>query len=594
MLVRLMSIAISGLVLVAGSAEPATLTASGCESYLLTVSAKYAECRLKAIAIATKTGTAANYTKCDPKLQMAISPTNLAKKCPLALDPTFPTALQDFITGAADGAQVLIAGGAAGQPPIAITCETSSTTTTTTTVIGTSTTTTTTTTQLACTTDTDCLDPADYCSGNVCVVGCRISTDGSVNCGAGLACSPAGHLCLCADCTETNPQLIGPHLCVSGGGTLNDQCIAVACESDTDCAATDYCSGNACVSGCRLSPDNCPSGMTCDAGTHTCTQGPPPPACLTDTDCPAAEYCNGGTCAPGCRPATTVSADTCGDGLECSPADHLCHCSQCFDENPVFNNVPHVCVSGGGTLNDQCIAGCENDLDCLDTADYCNTSTHLCVPGCRPSYTEPNTGQVQADSCGPGLACNAVDHLCQCSNCSETNPQLTGLHACVAGGGTSNDQCIGVDCTTDTDCAAADYCSANACVSGCRLSPDNCPSGTSCDAGTHTCTQGPPPPACLTDTDCPAADYCSGGTCVFGCRISTDGTDNCGAGLACSPADHLCLCSDCTETNPQLIGPHLCVSGGGTLNDQCIAVACETDTDCPSGTSCDAGTHACL
>ena len=128
-------------------------------------------------------------------------------------------------------------------------------------------TTTTTTTLPSCATDTDCA-AADYCSANACVVGCRLSPD---NCGPGLACGPADHLCHCSDCTETNPQLTGPHACFSGGGTTHDQCVLVACEIDTECPRTYlYCSANACVDGCRLSPDNCPGGLSCDAGTHTC------------------------------------------------------------------------------------------------------------------------------------------------------------------------------------------------------------------------------------------------------------------------------------------------------------------------------------
>jgi hypothetical protein len=372
-----------------------------------------------------------------------------------------------------------------------------------------------------------------------------------------------------------------------------------------------------------FSVDCCTAAETCvSTGFPGCHA-----RCTTDADCATGNYCSGTACVPGCQPATSTTADTCGNGLECSPADHLCHCSQCFDENPVFNNVPHVCVSGGGTSNDQCITGCENDLDCLDSTDYCNTSTHLCVHGgCRPSYIEPSTGQVQADDCGAGLACNAVDHLCRCSDCT----QLSGPHLCLSGGGTSNDQCVAVGCETDTDCPAADYCNGGTCVLGCRVSTatatDDCGVGLglACNPANHLCqcsdcTEANPqltgPHLCLsgggtsndqcvavgceTDTDClPSEDFCSGGTCVFGCRISSE---NCGPGLTCiafSAGVDLCQCFSgpvnlCTENNPQLTGPHLCFSGGGTLHDQCIAVGCETDADCPSGRYCNAGTHSC-
>jgi len=238
MLVRLMFLVIPGLVLLAGSAQPATPTTSNCEAYLLTASAKYAQCRLKAIATATKNGTTPDYAKCDPKLQIQTSPTNLAKKCAVTLDPAFPTTLQEFITGAADGAQLLIAGGAAGQPPIAISCETSTTTTT----VSPSTTSTTNRPLEGCGAGCGFFDP---CVGSLV---CTADTNGVCVCpGPGEICS-AG-ICTCV--SDSN--------CLPGHNCVNGHCCIL-----TTCAAQ---SAN-----CGSIPDGC--GGTLDCGTCT-----PPASC---------------------------------------------------------------------------------------------------------------------------------------------------------------------------------------------------------------------------------------------------------------------------------------------------------------------------
>jgi hypothetical protein len=302
--------------------------------------------------------------------------------------------------------------------------------------------------------------------------------------------------------------------------------------------------------------------------------------CRSDDQCTDPRtYCNAGTCAfGGCR-IFSDGTDNCGTGLMCSPETHLCRCHDCgspaflmcIPGTPTTNDVcqtvqclsntdcqtGNICVSGacmpGGpssctsnadcpstqfcSSSGTCVTGCRSD-DVCSAPDYCNSGT--CSPGCR-IFSDGT------DNCGTGLMCSPETHMCRCHDCG------TGtLAICVPGTPTTNDQCVAVACVSNTDCASNQICVSNNCVSGCR-----------------------------SDDVCGVSDYCNAGTCSPGCRIFSDGTDNCGTGLVCSSATHLCRCGVC-PTSP----PTICVPGTPATNDQCVAVACVSNTDCAANQIC--------
>jgi hypothetical protein len=183
-----------------------------------------------------------------------------------------------------------------------------------------------------------------------------------------------------------------------------------------------------------------------------------------------------------------------------------------------------------------------------------------------------------------------------------------------------NRVCIGSDCY---DCPDPYYSSS--CFGWTCNSSGDCPSGYSCTSD-HRCapTSAPPPsgnggPLCTKPSDCPpgsncgADNSCHAGDCsVSGCPSSfvcklaggvpacvpigggSDGgaTSSCQSDKDCpTPAGSKCLSGECVAPADQ------CVDGTQCAKGQCVqgacTPACDANTPCPTGFSCDTAKGVC-
>ena len=146
-----------------------------------------------------------------------------------------------------------------------------------------------------------------------------------------------------------------------------------------------------------------------------------------------------------------------------------------------------------------------------------------------------------------------------------------------------------VTCASDAPCESEAYCSAEGCVAGCRIEPDNCrntPAGLPqrCDATSHVCAPAEAPPTgCTTDEACIAGRYCDAtGHCSAGCRLTPG---DCGFFDTCDPISHTCRAPRCADDLPCPEGT-FCDSAG------LCAAGCGSAADCESGLRCD-DAHRC-
>ncbi len=347
------------------------------------------------------------------------------------------------------------------------------------------------------------------------------------------------------------------------------------CAGDAACEAERYCqpAGGECVVGCRLDPDSCPEGNTCDAETRTC-------GCAEDATCPDEQYCGpNGRCTNGCR------LDGCPEGEACNPQTRMCEEAGPACDRDV--DCPPEQYCGGGSCRPGCriggcgegqvcdaqtrACGCNEDLGCPDE-QYCDEGA--CVEGCR----------LAEGACGEGLRCDEESRDCVCASDEgcDAGEYCDGV-ACTPGCRLEPDDCPGGDCDpmtrrcgcgADADCPGGQFCEDGACAPGCRLNPDDCGEGSQCDPESHTCT-------CASDEACPEGQYCApDGTCDAGCRLDPD---DCGEGLACDADSRECACAS----------DEACAEGEYCADGSCEA-GCRVDPDsCGEGLECDPASHRC-
>jgi len=209
---------------------------------------------------------------------------------------------------------------------------------------------------------------------------------------------------------------------------------------------------------------------------------------------------------------------------------------------------------------------------------------------------------------------------------------------------------ICVNCVTDADCPAAQYCdtalgaclpdqmdgapcvSASQCASGnCRGTCWSCATHADCDAGEWCDVAGICQPVWPNGHSCLTSAECASGACFFGACAACDGHDDCPTGefctldplggrSACAPAkeagapctdprecaDGACrgfVCSDCTDDaacaatefcdvwvcRPTFELGHACAAPRECQSDACYlnaCVACDSQDDCAGDTYC--------
>jgi outer membrane protein OmpA-like peptidoglycan-associated protein len=367
-----------------------------------------------------------------------------------------------------------------------------------------------------------------------------VCSDGDpMNCTSGAQC--ASGICLAGEdvcAPPVDPFFLG---CVStdgDGDNVDDGCnvmrpiclvtatssSCVACLADTDCNDANGCTTDSCTGGvCANAPLS--AGANCAGGV-----------------------CNGSVLAPLC---VTCIDDSAGQDSGCPAGSPGCDTS-----------IPAAPTCGGCTMNTDCADTNDCTTEICTLSECATTSLPVgtpCAGGfCNGSLSEPACAGCVDDDAGNGTdtGCDMSTRYCD----------VSGVPTCVA-------------CLTDTDCADANDCTANACIAGVCETMSETP-GTVCPTG--ICDGDLVAPMCLACID----DVALGGTDT-GCGGITPLCDTSGARacVACiDSAVGLDTDAGCGGTTP------LCTSLGGVAT----CVECEGDGACGSGLLCDEGAGTCV
>lgn len=324
-----------------------------------------------------------------------------------------------------------------------------------------------------CLSGTDCGDSnactSDVCTSNVCS---NPVLPAGTTCATGVCDGSAAALCVaCVDnamgtMTDTGCGDGAPICDVGGAGGP----VCVACLSATDCADTNVCTTEACVSNaCVITPvDAGETGMCADALVCSGPAGTTPNSCVqctsNDQCADPTAFCD--TVANTCGPCT---ADFSGTGAACPEANPFCAftgptmgvCGRCTTNADCEGHTGGpLCdlVSGG------CGTACNVDADCAD-GEWCPDS-RVCAP------QVPNGMSVPAAGPASGM-------------CTET----IGTRTCISGVCFEDDDLCGLPtgetCTDEGVCRSA-ICASNGLCGDCD-SNDDCMGGRVCVVSTGTC-----------------------------------------------------------------------------------------------------------
>lgn len=230
------------------------------------------------------------------------------------------------------------------------------------------------------------------------------------------------------------------------GGTVNCMPPLLLCGADCVNPEADprYCGD------CETS---CPTGFVCEIGM--CSD---PGDCRTNgTGCSGFTYCDEdtGNCLPGCRDAQQCT----GEHEVCDTVAHDCVCSEDFErcdgicvntlDDPRYcgsctRSCPrgHVCADGscidpgdcrfndvgcsGFTYCDQasgeCLLGCENDEQCTEDNEICDTDIHDCdcaldFHRCGPVCVSNDDVDTCGDLCTPCVTPTNASPVCELQAC---------------------------------------------------------------------------------------------------------------------------------------------------------------------------------
>ncbi len=316
-----------------------------------------------------------------------------------------------------------------------------------------------------CDSPADCQGQDSTCAERTCIgmlcgwsyaaAGTECSDVGGTVCdGAGICvecvdptkCQPAG----CLDGVQTLAETCQNNTCVPGGDSIpcdpyvcdGDQCLT-SCDSNTDCAAPNWCDGNTCV------PPN-PTGTGCDedyeCSTGHCVDG----FCCTAPCGGQCEACSqaltqgtNGTCTP--IPLWADPEAECGP-LGCDGAGTCVTCG--YEPTPTGSACPSICSNScAGNI---CLIDCSGK-------DTCKTDTITCPQGliceidCPSDHSCASATVHCPDDYACTVTCSANQHSCDAMvfNCS--------TH------GTCTMNCQGGDTCKNANI----YCGSNACTATC-------------------------------------------------------------------------------------------------------------------------------
>ncbi len=373
------------------------------------------------------------------------------------------------------------------------------------------------------------------------------------------------------------------------------------CEQDSDCPDGLYCAEHVCSTGCRVAPDTCPEGYTCDPATRGCLpeearcssdedcQGPravcDPDSgrcveveCLRDADCPGGgSRCNEQThtCVP-LEPLCTADAD-CPEGRWCDLSVPLGRCLEgcrgpddCPEARPYC--VEHRCLVCPD-CPDPCSPADHGGARC-PSGYFCDDGTHRCVRECRGD----------ADCPGDDEICCTEEDLCRQRRCIHRCEPGGGLYSCPDGWfcdqGTGH--CEACDCEDDSGCGfQGTICDGCRCVPGCRDDAD-CPTGQYCDLEASTCEAG-----CRSDDDCMVWEHCDvEHQCSPRPCVVDEDCPTVPEVFYCDPASNQCR-PGCRSDRDCLDEGHVCEA------NRCVR-GCSSNEDCPRDHVCDPTTYRCV
>lgn len=452
----------------------------------------------------------------------------------------------------------------------------------------------------SCADDNDC-SAGNYCAKNACgdAAGtCTAQPEGCFAvyipvCGCdgktyGNACNAAeagANVASVGECGVTCAELQCPPNSVGvdtdGDGCL-DTCKEVGpgfCQSNADCAATEFCNGPCGQPGtCEAKPNGCfdlwAPVCGCDGTTHS-------NSCDANAVGVAVDY--DGECKVDCPtiacPVGQVAVDTTGDGCaeSCIPQSDACI------PDVQFSDAPGAPVPA---------PSCGPNEFCQATAGTCGSGGGLgvCVPqnqGCPELYA-PVCG---CDGNTYGSACDAINagaqklHDGACITCDLIIDCGPGYQSVDTNGDGCDDSCEPIG----APCGGAD--------------PFACGEDQFCETLEGMCTFGVGTPGTPEPTD-PSADAAAPwapGTCidipqvcpdvyapVCGCDGVTYGND-CERKSAAVSKEHQGVCKDeCPPTIPCPPGEVSYDSNGDGCFDACkpIGEGCLSNVDCPGGSYC--------
>ncbi len=443
---------------------------------------------------------------------------------------------------------------------------------------------------LNCVDDSDCV-PGSYCFFGLCVAGNFCLDDN--DCGEGQDC--VGNVCAIVAPTDSDGD---------GIGNAFDNCLNVPNANQLDSDEDGF--GNAC--------DNCPvfvnpdqQDSDADGVGDACEL-----QCQNNAGCAAGEQCIQGMC------VGDADSDGVIDGSD--NCVNVANANQVNSDGDEFGDACDNCpsISNSNQQNsdaDTVGDACDNclffsNLNQLDSdADEVGDACDNCVQTLNPSQQDSDNDDVgdacevqcvSSNDCAAGLECVAGECTIACNLpqgvCSLDSPDCGGGQACYWPSSRCEPACSG-----DSDCAAAQVCSAFGASSFCAELTRACQSDEECSSLGMVCNEliGACTTAeleqCASNSDCPADSICLDGLgiCLHRRAMSCCTDSACqsysGPGSACG-SSNVCVTGGSSCSSDRDCGA---ASGWSScLNSQCVLYQpkwCVDDSDCGAGQDCVAG-----
>jgi len=222
----------------------------------------------------------------------------------------------------------------------------------------------------------------------------------------------------------------------------------LACTSDDQCAAGEFCALSDCAEPCNPDEETC-EPTDCGGGICVVRDTEPAPAsCLDDSDCATGQLCLLSDCGPSCDPDDEACEPTdCGGAGICVDEEiPFVECvadSDCSDGDICISTTTETCSGGGSDPG----RGGEDAAPPRDPPTECKVETYAY---CGPRWYDDC--EVASD-CGPGFTCEFLSQ----SDCACTAPDedpTTDECACEETPATEG-VCVLelVVCTDDAGCA---------------------------------------------------------------------------------------------------------------------------------------------